>query len=303
MLHAIIRSASREWSFNSLSLSLSRFPRAQRGFTLIEIAIVLVVIGLLIGGILIGQSLIESAKLGKFVRQLQQYEIAAQQFKLKFNHIPGEMREFNLSEDYAQHIEYFNVDGILGDGGVGDRLDVETRYFFPNLSASGMLSEQYSDAEGAPTDSGRGHAFPTPVLGGKRAGINCAGCFFMGIAPLGTASGEYWWFVGAILAGSNSMPAYDKRGSFFYPEEAQAVDAKIDDGDPLTGDVLATMLHSTDSWPAITASDPPRIDMRMDTSPGPDGAAVCLSGGKYDISKGNAQLCNLLIRPQLKLIN
>ena len=36
-------------------------PRRQSGFTLIEIAIVLVIIGLLLGGILKGQELITSA--------------------------------------------------------------------------------------------------------------------------------------------------------------------------------------------------------------------------------------------------
>jgi prepilin-type N-terminal cleavage/methylation domain-containing protein len=37
------------------------FARRQSGFTLIEIAIVLVIIGLLLGGILKGQELINSA--------------------------------------------------------------------------------------------------------------------------------------------------------------------------------------------------------------------------------------------------
>ncbi|MCC7121099.1 MAG: prepilin-type N-terminal cleavage/methylation domain-containing protein, partial [Gammaproteobacteria bacterium] len=37
-------------------------PARQRGFTLVEIAIVLVIIGLLLGGILKGQELITAAK-------------------------------------------------------------------------------------------------------------------------------------------------------------------------------------------------------------------------------------------------
>ena len=43
------------------------FPRRQSGFTLIEIAIVLVIIGLLLGGILKGQELITSARVRNIV--------------------------------------------------------------------------------------------------------------------------------------------------------------------------------------------------------------------------------------------
>ena len=41
----------------------------QPGFTLVEIAIVLVIIGLLLGGVLKGQSLIDSARVKNIVQQ------------------------------------------------------------------------------------------------------------------------------------------------------------------------------------------------------------------------------------------
>ncbi|HYJ20307.1 MAG TPA: prepilin-type N-terminal cleavage/methylation domain-containing protein, partial [Burkholderiales bacterium] len=43
--------------------------RKQQGFTLIEIAIVLVIIGLLLGGILKGQELITSARVRNLISQ------------------------------------------------------------------------------------------------------------------------------------------------------------------------------------------------------------------------------------------
>ena len=49
-------------------------PRRQSGFTLVEIAIVLVVIGLLLGGILKGQELVNSAR----VRSLADLNASAQ---------------------------------------------------------------------------------------------------------------------------------------------------------------------------------------------------------------------------------
>lgn len=62
----------------------------QKGFTLVELSIVLVIIGLLIGGILVAQSLIDSVKIQSFVRQIQQYDIAISNFKLNFRCLPGD---------------------------------------------------------------------------------------------------------------------------------------------------------------------------------------------------------------------
>ena len=45
--------------------------KTTRGFTLIELAIVLVVIGLLLGGILKGQELIESARARNLISQME----------------------------------------------------------------------------------------------------------------------------------------------------------------------------------------------------------------------------------------
>ena len=49
---------------------------APRGFTLIELAIVLVVIGLLLGGILKGQELIESARARNLISQMDSIRAA-----------------------------------------------------------------------------------------------------------------------------------------------------------------------------------------------------------------------------------
>ena len=45
--------------------------RKERGFTLVEIAIVLVIIGLLLGGILRGQELIQNARVRNIIDQQQ----------------------------------------------------------------------------------------------------------------------------------------------------------------------------------------------------------------------------------------
>jgi prepilin-type N-terminal cleavage/methylation domain-containing protein len=57
-----------------LLLAFPTMTEAPRGFTLIELAIVLVVIGLLLGGILKGQELIESARARNLISQTGQHQ-------------------------------------------------------------------------------------------------------------------------------------------------------------------------------------------------------------------------------------
>jgi prepilin-type N-terminal cleavage/methylation domain-containing protein len=62
----------------------------QRGFTLVEIAIVLVIIGLLLGGVLKGQGLIESAKVKNVIQQMNSLTAAVNAYQDKFNALPGD---------------------------------------------------------------------------------------------------------------------------------------------------------------------------------------------------------------------
>jgi len=62
----------------------------QRGFTLIEIAIVLVIIGLLIGGVLKGQELIYNQKVKSTYDAYRQYTAAMYGYQDRFKAIPGD---------------------------------------------------------------------------------------------------------------------------------------------------------------------------------------------------------------------
>ncbi|MGH8666856.1 MAG: prepilin-type N-terminal cleavage/methylation domain-containing protein, partial [Burkholderiales bacterium] len=62
----------------------------QRGFTLIEIAIVLVIIGLLLGGVLKGQELITSARVRNLIAQQDGIKAAFFGFQDRFRSMPGD---------------------------------------------------------------------------------------------------------------------------------------------------------------------------------------------------------------------
>jgi prepilin-type N-terminal cleavage/methylation domain-containing protein len=62
----------------------------QSGFTLVEIAIVLVIIGLLLGGILKGQELINSAKVKNLANDFRTIPTYIYAFQDKFKQLPGD---------------------------------------------------------------------------------------------------------------------------------------------------------------------------------------------------------------------
>src|SRR3990172_7613220 len=64
--------------------------RNQSGFTLIEIAIVLVIIGLLLGGVLKGQELINSAKVKNLASDFKNIPVFIYGYQDKFKSLPGD---------------------------------------------------------------------------------------------------------------------------------------------------------------------------------------------------------------------
>ncbi len=67
-----------------------RTRRQQSGFTLVEIAIVLVIIGLLLGGILKGQELINSAKVKNIANDFRVIPTYIYAYQDKFKALPGD---------------------------------------------------------------------------------------------------------------------------------------------------------------------------------------------------------------------
>lgn len=70
--------------------NMKSFKSQQSGFTLVEIAIVLVIIGLLLGGILKGQELINSAKVKAMVNDMKLVATQVYGYQDRFKAMPGD---------------------------------------------------------------------------------------------------------------------------------------------------------------------------------------------------------------------
>jgi prepilin-type N-terminal cleavage/methylation domain-containing protein len=64
--------------------------RSQAGFTLVEIAIALIIIGLLVGGILKGQGLVQQAKVRKLETQAEEIRAAVSAYYRSVGKLPGD---------------------------------------------------------------------------------------------------------------------------------------------------------------------------------------------------------------------
>jgi len=106
---------------------------SERGFTLVELTIVLVIIGLLIGAVLKGQELIENARLKSLMTQLNSYKAATQIFKDRYGALPG---DFNNAVAMLGASSEGNGDGILD----GDGFDGDGQRYFEHLLRADLIS-------------------------------------------------------------------------------------------------------------------------------------------------------------------
>lgn len=143
----------------------------QSGFTLVEIAIVLVIIGLLLGGILKGQELINSAKVKNIANDFRVIPTYIYAYQDKFKSLPGDDR------DVANHVS----GGTAGTGGTVGNGVIEGAW---NADETGTAESnifwqhvRLANLAAGPTTPGAGFA-PTNAVGG-RVGISSANAPFI----------------------------------------------------------------------------------------------------------------------------
>ncbi len=189
----------------------------RHAFTLVELAIVLVVIGLLVGGVLVGESLIHVAELRAQVREFESINGAHYAFRNKYNCVPGDCAE----------IDQFFTAVTPGNG--NSRVDCwpssgpnECGTYFVSLQRAGMLEDRTSN-EYRPSKTGNGYTyvhFQDRYLSG---GYTPVTLFGQGVAWIHLVSPNSPWANGPV----------------FKPEDAWNADIKADDGRPQTGKFLA----------------------------------------------------------------
>ena len=200
--------------------------RNQAGFTLIEIAIVLVIIGLLLGGVLKGQELINSAKVKNLSSDFKNTPVFIYGYQDKFKALPGD------DANVATHVTGGTActpaaaglcapgNGIIDGAWNATAITSESFVFWQHVRLAGLAP--------GPTDTTSADYLPKNTVGGTIGVTNAANTAITGVK-------------GSYIICSDSIA-----GKF-----AKQMDTTLDDGNTAAGSLQATTAGTATGGTAV----------------------------------------------------
>ena len=216
-----------------------------KGFTLIELSIVIVIIGLIVAGIVGGQTLVKQAKLRAVMADINNYKVATNAFKLEYGALPG---------DISNAQSYFGATNT--DNGDGDQhVDHNTQEMFlywQHMALAGLITGTFSGSG----NIGATHATPDVNVPRTFNNENCFGTRDIGPASdarIGhTSDRKPAKQVPIFIIGAERASA-DCSNKGFTAKDVLSIDTKIDDGLSNTGLIMA--VEGADSTNNLTSCD------------------------------------------------
>lgn len=233
-----------------------RLGSSSKGFTIIEIMIVIVISGLIIAGIVQGRSMIEEAKMRVLISEFLRYETAVKSFELAYDALPGDFTEATTIWP-----------NIATENGNGDgQIDFKT-YTGGNIYEGYRAWQHLSIAGILPTPYNGDTTTEAPVLEEDIPRSRSGAGYYLFSQSLGSDSVSLLLHSPPVAASESSDLIWRIEEYSLTPNEAYSIDSKIDDGHAGKGrirGITESSCLSTRSWPR-----------------------------DYDLAQGDELLCNL----------
>jgi hypothetical protein len=253
--------------------------KLSQGFSLLEGAIVIAVIGVLIGGIVAGHSLMRAAELRSIATDAKRYMAAVVAFKDKYRGLPGDITNataFWGAANANPNTCWITNSLKLSDpkrtcNGNGDKrlalfnritlgppviIGAESARFWQQLTNAGLIAGRFPGVYTEGGASGPNVWFnPIPGVDVPASPVDSVG-FFVGY--VGTLSAFSGWFDGEYGNILWFARRYTSQACFgrevLTSAEASSIDEKFDDGKPGLGNVRA-FASTTACAPCVTTTD------------------------------------------------
>ena len=234
-------------------------PRRQHGFTLVEIAIVLVVVGLLLGGILKGQDLVNGARVRNLANMNAGVQAAYYGFIDRYRQVPGDMTAAGAASAIGDAT-------ITAGGDANGSIDPadweEASAVWVHLSRAGLLQGSYDGGATSATQYRTDTVAPQNAFNGYMLLARTRDYSTTSGAPTAAQAVR----LGLVLG--DNIPV----------DIARELDLKIDDQRPLTGALRFTGTTTFSHGGVSRATTP---------------CMTSATTNVYDIA-GDAQQCNLV---------
>lgn len=218
-----------------------RNQMTQRGFTLVEMAIVMVTIGGLLAVLLKGQELYHNVQVRSVYSEVQAIKQGYTAFRSKYNAVPGDMTTATT--------QLGNCTGACGNGVVSNSFigrpnakindaistsgeDLENIRFFQQLQAAGLLKGVDTQASTSSPEWGK----LAPKAGSAQGGLVVKSINQDLCVP---ATGQVADMTGTWLVWQKDPLAAAHESTVVPSRDARMLDEKYDDGLPGSGDIRA----------------------------------------------------------------
>lgn len=241
----------------------------RHGFTLVELAIVLVVIGLVIGGVFVGQDMIRAGQLQAVGSEYHRYVSAIQNFRAKYSAYPGDMKSATSFWGSATNCTATTgvalSGGTCNGNGTGVIVDAvantipEHFYAWHHLSNAGLVEGYFTGLTGSGhvyDDANAGTNVPQSKLGNSIGWCINRNSPYSGGWVFAVNYSNTLTIGNTSMAGAGACSHGTELNLGLLPSEAYDIDRKLDDGMPATGNIIASVItRCTNAWTATTMWD------------------------------------------------